>query len=491
MELKDPQILIAIIAGIILVIAIAVFLTGSAPVVEKNVTTPITKDVCGDGVCSPGETGESCPADCRAQKSEIEKVIGALDTKKCEGLSVADANYLSLTEKQDYCSCINITEKRDACRIALLDNLYYTNAIDTFDPSLCQYIVSKETRDACTSVSGSGKAYVEATGEYQTLVLSYLSNQNYAELMPLLEPLLIEHPDDAWLLSVAVDAYSNLAWESGPESGNATKAIELGKKLVTLKPLDSNSFVSLGHAYEAVLMPFNASDQYSKALEMDAKNIPALVGRGHVYAYAGILENATQDFLEAKELDPDHKYTEIYRQLCSILSTNDNYLTEAIEDCEIVVNSDSSLLATEKADAYISIGYLQTRAGEYDAAIGAYEMGISFLPEYAPLYSSMAHTCSIEGDYKKAQDSAQKAIAIDAGSSAAYYELSYALYKQGMLDQAETAGLKAAELLPSDETLIASTALSLETDIYANLANIYSAMGEGDKEAEYAAKISE
>ena len=488
---KLPEVMgipLPIIAIVLIVIILAIFLMSAPPAVVET--------VCGDGSCTLDESCSSCPVDCGECPQPVNdtsgnvnaQIINLLPIEDCGNLTDGLARSKALETGEDYCSCVKDERTKGLCRQALLDNLYYHRAINSYDSSICEYISDATIKEACVAVSDSGAEYVKTTEDFWGLIFSYRQNQNFEELITLVEEKLVESPNDVALLSVLADSYATLAWND--ETGeNHKKAQEYISKILVLDPNHAEAYRIQGYLYETQFDIVAAIDSYTKALDIDPEHIDALVGRAHAYRLLGDSFAALEDFEKAKELDPDGQYLTIYSNLCTMLSGNAAMISDAIENCMIVIDFPVEV-ATEKAEAYNTVGSLYLRSGETEEAIDSFNKALSYLPNNANTYAYLAAAYSGKGAYAEAEINARKALTIESKKSIAYSELSYALYKQGKLDAAEDAALTALDYVDDDPALLSSSVPAAKREIYSILANIYNAKGETANEQKYA-KLAE
>jgi tetratricopeptide (TPR) repeat protein len=464
---------------------------------SEDTSMDTSEDIlCGDGICSLEETCETCPEDCGGCEeiptgpSPRDILLDLLPITDCGNLTDGTAYSMAIETGEDYCACILDEQTKSNCRQSLSDMLYYLRARHTYDPSVCESISDESIRSACEMVSGSGRDYVAESEQFWTLIYMYRANQNYDDLIPLLEEKLAEDPTNVELLIVASEAHADLSWGEEPSGTNSQKAESYARRAIEASPSDSRAHVALGYVLEARFDIILAIESYDRAVELDPLNAEAYVGRGHARRLISDPIAALEDFNKAKELDPERKMPIIYRNLCTMLSGQDEYIEEAIENCMILIDS-PDVDGTSKAEAYNSMGSMYMRATQFDEAISSFETSLTYLPRDPNANVYLAMVSNILGDWEIAEERSRKAIEYDQNRAAAYYELSYALAGQNRISEAEQAALKAEELVMADSSLLPGSAMTLQKEIYVLLTNIYGVMGDSENEAKYDKLIEE
>jgi len=445
---------------------------------------------CGDKVCDVDESCSTCPQDCGECSEPIgptqeELIIELLPVDNCEDLTDGQAEMKALETGEDYCSCISDELSRELCMTSLLDGLYYQRAMDSRDPSFCEYMTSGEGKEACIAVATQYVEYMEETDQFWVQLLTYRANQNFDLLLPLLEEKILEQPDDITLRIFAAESYATLAWETEGQGPNMQKAEEHLAKALEIDPNEPAVYITKGYLYEVKFEIISAIDSYDKALEIDPNNIDAYVGKGHAYRLISDPISALENFNKAKALDPEHNILSIYRNLCTMLSNNDEYLEQAIEDCLIVVDSPHIIDATSKADAHNALGLIYLRTEQFEKASAQFELSLTYLPDNPNTYIYLSRLSFWIAEFEDGVEYAQTAISLDSQRAMGYYWLALSQMGLDMPTEAEQNALRALEFLDSDTSLLPQVSQSAKGDIYYLLAQIYTALGDSANAAKY------
>src|SRR5690554_247180 len=89
---------------------------------------------------------------------------------------------------------------------------------------------------------------------------------------------------------------------------NFTKAEEVCKKLISLKPNETVSFINLGEVLLKQKKYKEAIDSFSKAIDIDPYNHSLFNSRGYCFLQIGDFENAKIDLKTSDELLPENAY---------------------------------------------------------------------------------------------------------------------------------------------------------------------------------------
>jgi len=121
---------------------------------------------------------------------------------------------------------------------------------------------------------------------------------------------------------------------------------------------------SRGCGYKDVGKCEMATSEYTKAIEIDPKNVNAYNNRGSVYAFRGEYLMAISDYTKAIEIDP--KFAASYYNRGRIYGSLGEYQI-AISDFTKAIESDP-----DRAEMYYDRGLVYYAVGEYEKAIDDY-----------------------------------------------------------------------------------------------------------------------
>ena len=91
-------------------------------------------------------------------------------------------------------------------------------------------------------------------------------------------------------------------------TGRLAQARQIYEGLVAAQPFDSLYYCHLGAVYQRLNELGKAVDAYTRALQLDLRNVDALAGRGEIYLHYGRHREAIDDLSEAIRLDPQGKH---------------------------------------------------------------------------------------------------------------------------------------------------------------------------------------
>lgn len=168
-----------------------------------------------------------------------------------------------------------------------------------------------------------------------------------------------------------LEAYKNLC-VIYVKTGEADKAIELGKKAIEFIQDDYSLYYIVGTACMA-LKKYEESIQYlEKALELKPDHSQLYNNLGTSYVTMGNLDKAYENFLKASELDPDNSIT--YYNIGSILQIKEQH-KEAVEYFQKAYD-------IEEQESYLVSMALSEFKGEmFEDAIKHYKMLVAQHPE--------------------------------------------------------------------------------------------------------------
>ena len=129
---------------------------------------------------------------------------------------------------------------------------------------------------------------------------------------------------------------------------------------------------------------------YSRALELDPKNVYAYNNRGLTKQSKGDVDGAIADYNRTLELDPKNAYAYNNRGLAK--DAKGDY-DGAIADCNRAIELDSKY-----AKSYRNRGVAKEAKGDVDGAIADYNRAIELDPKYADAYNNRASARQAKGD---------------------------------------------------------------------------------------------
>jgi len=185
-----------------------------------------------------------------------------------------------------------------------------------------------------------------------------------------------------------------------------------------------------------------ATEVYTKAIELDPRNAEAHAGRCHTLRTTHQLDHALADCDKAIELDPGLVRTYVDR---GNLHDDRGDFKLALADYETAIELEPSA-----AGAYRNRGVANHRQGEFELALADYERAIQLDPQYALAYASRGGVQLELGKIDVAKKDIAKAIELDASLPAAYVNRGILLLEEGDVAGARSDFDKAIELDPVD-----------------------------------------
>ena len=255
-----------------------------------------------------------------------------------------------------------------------------------------------------------------------------------------------------------------------PKTPESSAAAELGRRTEEedAKRKKEGALTAMDYFFQARMLANRkdydgAIDNYTKAINLDPKNVGFYINRGYVYYKKGDYPQAIKDCTKAIELDPKNAAAYINRGY--VYYKKGEYI-QAIADCTKAIEIDPKL-----ATAYNNRGAAYKNKGEYNEAIADFTRAIELDPKYAKAYSNRGYAYSNKGEYDEAIADCTKAIELDPKYAAAYNNRGAAYNHKGEYDKAITDCTRAIELDPK------------YAKAYNNRGNAYNNKGEYDKAA--------
>ncbi|MFH1183188.1 MAG: hypothetical protein V1690_02920 [Candidatus Moraniibacteriota bacterium] len=385
------------------------------------------------------------------------------------------------------CDCVSEETSRGKCKEAILDLNLYNQAIEQYNPDICNEIKEISIKQACATVVESGVNNLKEK-DLQFLANVYANAHNSSAIQAY-EKLLEAEPNNLGNLLALTLAYAEAGLKEQEQGGNQTLYVEKALAIIEkAKNLDANNaevYRVEGYVYEIKPDVFKALSLYDKAIELDPNNILAYTGRGHAGSMIGILKKALEDFKKAAELDIDKEHISIYANLCRLESSSEDMLEEAIKNCKIVAATAKNVNPVFKAEAYQILATIYMQAKNYLEAESYLLKAKSLSPNDPNLYVTLANLAVTQEKYDEAQVNAQKAMELSPTKASLYSAFSYSLYKQEKYAEAINAANKGLSLIDNDVSLLAPNKPALKKDLYYILANIYNRIDDKENEIKF------
>jgi tetratricopeptide (TPR) repeat protein len=270
--------------------------------------------------------------------------------------------------------------------------------------------------------------------------------------------------------------------------GNQIDAIKLYQIATEVAPNDPQAWVNLGDAYQELLDYSQASESYSKALQLDFKNMDALIqldnisrnvveagisppdlqkiinsvpsvelsqSLGSLYQSRGDWKNAEYWYKKALSLDPYDG--------SSWLSIANFYSALELWEQSYTALTDGIKYQPASASLHTALGHVQEKMNLEEDALQSYQLAIDLAPNQFEGYESLANLQLNTGLGQEGVNTLKKWLDYAPGDYHGYASLGKLYAEQGQTDLAvETyqAGLKT---LPG------------AADFYVNIGNVYGA----------------
>ena len=155
----------------------------------------------------------------------------------------------------------------------------------------------------------------------------------------------------------------------------------------------------------------NSKITYQKILEIDEKNVEALVNQGVIYKILGENKKAYENYIKAININPKHTLT--YNNLGNLLKDTGN-LKGALK-----VYSDAIKLDPKNYHAYNNLGMAYEKLGDNNKAIQAYKESVRVNPKFAKAINNIGVVLYKQKKYEQAIEIFKIALKTDPE----YFEL--------------------------------------------------------------------
>ncbi|MBU2028409.1 tetratricopeptide repeat protein [Patescibacteria group bacterium] len=383
------------------------------------------------------------------------------------------------------CECIQDEQVKFRCQENAQNAAYFAQARAQFKADFCALIKNNDSlKSSCEAMVSSGIEYLKKE-DPEYLASVYSQNNDYDRAIEILASFEKTKTNIAPMLSLALN-YADKGLTEHKENEFFPKAEALVNKALALDSNSAEAYRVQGYIYEVKPDLLKSVESYSKSLEKDSNYVLSLAGRGHAYNLMGDLYKALEDFQKAAELDKDKIHMFIYVNLCRLQTSRDDLLVDGIKNCQIVATSNTAG-AELKSDTYQILANAYVREKKFDEALVYLENARTFSPQNVNLFVSLANLYNEKEDYTKAIEEAQKALASDSLKTVAYQALAYAYLKTQDYAQAEKQALKGLEVVKNDPSLLVSSKAYFIQQLNYSLADVYTAQGNQEKEAQYRA----
>jgi len=417
---------------------------------------------------------------------EQEKITGDLPVLECNSSSDKESYKDAITKKDvNLCNCINEEKLQNTCKTASMNTMFYNQALQQLDDSLCEKITSDIQKDAChTVVKSSVKQFANEDSEHLAKVYMTAHNQ---KAIGELEKLTKQDQENigAYIALALVYAEKGLSeQEQGkdqtPYVNKAFEAVERAKQID-----DKNSEVYRVEGYVNEIKPDfdQAQILYEKALDIDSNNMLAHAGMGHVYRMTGILKGAIEEFNKAATLDTERINVSIYTNLCN-LEASRSHQEDAIKNCKIVLQMENADPIFQ-SEAYQIMAQIFMSNNDNVQAKSYLLHAKTLTPSDSNLFVVLSRFHNFEENYIESETNAKKAIDLSPTKTTGYLVLTQALYMQEKYSDSIQVAQKGLTLVKNDVSLLTPSKPAIERDLNYIISYNYRELGNTQKQQEY------
>ncbi len=281
-----------------------------------------------------------------------------------------------------------------------------------------------DSNDNINSAIASYKAAIQADPRSAMLTeeLSdfYLQFNRVNQARSEAEAAIAKNPNDVGAHRMLARIFVRMISDPQSQRVDATmlrRATEEYQKVVELDPKDVGSWVFLGRLQRAAQNIDGAARSFDKALSVEPDNEDALVGRASVFADKGDTEAAAAMFERAAQKNPS---AESWQRLAAAY--------EQLKEFKLAAETIKKGLALNPenaAELRKALAQDLLNAGEFEAAITAFEAVAADDNEDAEPWLRISQLRMQLGDLTKAREAATKAAAIDPDNlEIAFHEVS-------------------------------------------------------------------
>jgi superkiller protein 3 len=243
-----------------------------------------------------------------------------------------------------------------------------------------------------------------------------------------------QYPTDFWIN----DELGALNWAFDPP--RTEDALRFYSIALTLRPTRPQLHSMVARILGAKGAVEEAVVEYSKAIDLDPKNVWAWNGRAWACNELHQYDKALADCNKAIELDPKNVRAWSNRGF-AYLSLHE--YAKALVDCSKAVELDP-----KSAPAHYNLGVVLREQRKLDEAVAECRKAIELDPKYAPAHNGLGNALARQGKVDDAIVCFKKAIDLDPKCAIPHSNLGNALHEQKKLDEAVAEWRKAIELDP-------------------------------------------
>lgn len=198
--------------------------------------------------------------------------------------------------------------------------------------------------------------------------------------------------------------------------GDYEKAIKEYKNIIQISEPDSDLYVNLGAAYQAMDNNENAISAYKNAININDSNATAYYYLGTAYFGQKNYEKALKSYQKALAINPEDKNIKEAIESSKKVMT-DNILEKSISEYnqgnykEALLTLNTALItSSENADIYYHRGMVYDAMEKYPLAISDYKLAVKYNPGLDIAYYALAVDYDILKNYSEAKKWYEKFI---------------------------------------------------------------------------------
>lgn len=166
---------------------------------------------------------------------------------------------------------------------------------------------------------------------------------------------------------------------------NYVQAVESFTKYINLNPADPAGYEKRGNSYQELKRYSEALNDYDRAIDLKTESSDVYGKRGHVHRHLGQYRKAIRDYDQWLELDPEtlwpHHYKGMaYRELEQYDVAIQNW--EAYVELRLIRSANWSA-SEQAANAYTNIGLAYVELGQYQKAIDHFDKALAIDQAYS------------------------------------------------------------------------------------------------------------
>ena len=193
------------------------------------------------------------------------------------------------------------------------------------------------------------------------------------------------------------------------------KAIDIYQKALLQNSTNSEIFVRLGKAYNALGDRRTAFDRFARAVELNRNDYKSYYEIGLIFDEMNKKKDAQVVLDNALRIKPD--FTDASILLANVLCAQ-NKFDEAIN-----VYKEAIKYAPENYELFYNLGVMHTELRDFNDALECYKSVIKINPELFEAYFSMGQIYLLKGEFDQAIDAFKNAAFDKDISGKAYYQI--------------------------------------------------------------------